>query len=40
MSLSWPIGITIYACIAGMFYIGIFPGGLLKVVAEAVQVMR
>ncbi|HOX55527.1 MAG TPA: NADH-quinone oxidoreductase subunit N [Candidatus Paceibacterota bacterium] len=40
ISISRPIRVAIYACIAGMFYLGIFPGAIVNLAAEAVRVLR
>jgi NADH-quinone oxidoreductase subunit N len=34
---SWPTLITIYACIAGMFYLGIFPGAMVNWTRQVAQ---
>jgi len=31
---------SIFGCIAGMFYLGIFPNALLNLAAQAVKVLR
>ena len=36
--LSAPIRLTIYGCIGGMFFLGIFPGWLLNLASQAVKV--
>ena len=38
--LSVPITIGAYGCIAGMFYLGLFPGGLLNIAVEAAAVLK
>ena len=38
--ISQSIRFTLYGCIAGMFFLGLFPGGLLNAAAEAVKVLR
>jgi len=37
---SKPIRISIYACIVGMFFIGLFPGPLVNLANEAVKMLR
>lgn len=37
--VSGPIRLAIYACIAGMLYLGLFPGGILNLATEAVKVL-
>jgi len=32
--------ISLYACIAGMFYLGLFPGPIVNLAAAAVRVLR
>jgi NADH-quinone oxidoreductase subunit N len=36
--ISWPIRLSIYACVAGMFYLGLFPSAVLRLATEAAQV--
>jgi NADH-quinone oxidoreductase subunit N len=38
--VSQPIRVTIYACITGMLYLGLFPGPVLNLATEAVKVLR
>lgn len=38
--LSRPIRFSIYACIAGIFYLGLFPGGLVNLANAAVKVLN
>ena len=38
--VSRPIRVTIYGCIAGMLYLGLFPGPLVHLATEAVKVLR
>ncbi len=38
--LSAPIRLTIYGCIAGMFFLGLFPGWILNLASHAVKVMQ
>jgi NADH-quinone oxidoreductase subunit N len=38
--ISRPIRVSIYGCIAGMFYLGIFPNALVNLAAQAVKVLR
>ena len=38
--LSLPITVTIYACVAGMLYLGLFPGALLQFINQAVLTLR
>ena len=38
--ISKPTRVSIYACIAGMFYLGLFPSTLLDLAAVAVKVLR
>jgi NADH-quinone oxidoreductase subunit N len=37
---SKPIRISIYACIVGMFFIGLFPGPLVNIANEAVKMLK
>jgi NADH:ubiquinone oxidoreductase subunit 2 (subunit N) len=32
--------ISLYACIAGMFYLGLFPNQLVNIASEAVKTLR
>ena len=38
--ISRPIRFAIYACIAGMFYLGLFPGAIVNLAAEAVRILK
>jgi NADH-quinone oxidoreductase subunit N len=38
--LSAPIRVTLYGCIAGMFYLGLFPNALVNLATQAVKVLR
>ena len=38
--LSEPVRVSLYGCIAGMFFLGLFPGPLVNLAAEAVKVLR
>ena len=38
--VSKPIRVAIYGCIAGMFFLGLFPGPLVNLATEAVKVLR
>ncbi len=38
--VSRTIRVTIYGCIAGMLYLGLFPGAVVNIAAEAVRVLR
>ncbi len=38
--VSRPIRVTIFGCIAGMFYLGLFPGAVVNLAAAAVAVLR
>jgi NADH-quinone oxidoreductase subunit N len=40
IALSAPAKLSIWVCIAGMFWIGLFPGTVLNLAAEAVKVFR
>ena len=40
ISLSWPIRVSLYTCVAGMFYLGLFPGPIVSLAAEAVKVLK
>jgi NADH-quinone oxidoreductase subunit N len=40
IAVSWPIRVTLYGCIAGMLYLGLFPSPLLNAAAEAVKALR
>src|SRR5262249_18684112 len=37
---SKPIRISIYACVAGMLYLGLFPNALVNLTTEAVKTLR
>ena len=37
---SKPIRLCVYGCIAGMFYLGLFPGAMVNVATEAVKVLK
>ena len=39
ISLSWPMKTVVAACVAGMFYLGLFPGKVLTVTTKAVSVL-
>lgn len=39
ISVSWPIRVAIYGCIAGMFYLGSFPAWIVNLATEAVKVL-
>ena len=38
--VSTPIRFALYACIAGMFYLGLFPNCMVRLAAEAVKTLR
>jgi NADH-quinone oxidoreductase subunit N len=38
--VSHPIRLSIYGCIAGMFYLGLFPNGMVNVTLAAVRLLR
>jgi NADH-quinone oxidoreductase subunit N len=38
--LSRPIQFSIYACIAGMLYLGLFPGAMMNTATKSVGVLR
>jgi len=38
--ISQPIRISLYSCIGGMFYLGLFPSGLVELAGRAVAVLR
>jgi len=40
IQVSKPIRVTLYGCMAGMFFLGLFPGALVNLAAEAVRVLR
>jgi NADH-quinone oxidoreductase subunit N len=40
IQLSRPIRVSIYACIAGMFFLGLFPGPVVNLAVEAVKALR
>ncbi len=40
IEVSWPIRITIYGCIAGMLYLGLFPNAIVGVATRAVTLLR
>jgi NADH-quinone oxidoreductase subunit N len=37
---STPVRLAIYGCIAGMFYLGLFPAAIMDLTSEAVKVLR
>jgi NADH-quinone oxidoreductase subunit N len=40
IQISRPMRFSIYACVAGMFYLGLFPGAVVNLAAEAVKVLK
>ena len=40
IALSAPAKVSIWVCIAGMFWIGTFPGVVLNLATEAVQALK
>ena len=38
--VSKPIRITLYGCIAGMLYLGLFPNRILEAATQAVKLLR
>jgi len=40
ISLSWPMRISVVVCVAGIFYLGLFPGALVDLASEATKVLR
>jgi hypothetical protein len=40
IEVSKPIRITLYGCIAGMLYLGVFPNALVEAAAQAVRLLR
>jgi NADH-quinone oxidoreductase subunit N len=40
IEVSWPIRITIYGCIAGMLYLGLFPNAIVGAATRAVTLLR
>jgi NADH-quinone oxidoreductase subunit N len=40
IAISKPIRVSIYGCIAGMFYLGLFPNALVDMASQAVTVLR
>ena len=38
--VSRPMRTALYVCIAGMFYLGLFPGPMLRLTTEAVKVLK
>jgi NADH-quinone oxidoreductase subunit N len=38
--VTWPTRVAIYACIAGMFYLGMFPGAMVRWADAAVKALR
>jgi NADH-quinone oxidoreductase subunit N len=40
IQVSKPIRATIYACILGMFYLGVFPNYIVQLTTEAVKLLR
>ena len=39
IQLSWPMKLSVAGCMAGMFYLGLFPGALVEVASAAVKVL-
>lgn len=37
--ISWPMRGALYLCVAGILFLGLFPGGLLNVAMRAVQAL-
>lgn len=40
ISISWPARLAIFSCVAGIFYLGLFPGALLDFTEQAVKVLK
>ncbi|MBI4662809.1 MAG: NADH-quinone oxidoreductase subunit N [Verrucomicrobia bacterium] len=40
IKVSWPIQVSLYACIAAMFYLGLFPDRLVNIAMEAVKALK
>jgi NADH-quinone oxidoreductase subunit N len=40
IQISRPIRISIYGCIAGMLYLGLFPNALVNLATQAVSILR
>jgi hypothetical protein len=40
IQISFPARIAVYVCIAGIFYLGLFPGKLLNATSNAVAVLN
>lgn len=40
IEISVPLRVTLYACMAGMLYLGIFPNSLMKIATQAVSVLK
>jgi NADH-quinone oxidoreductase subunit N len=40
IEVSWPIRISVYGCVAGMLYLGLFPNALIGLTTQAVMVLR
>jgi NADH-quinone oxidoreductase subunit N len=40
INVSWPMKISVGACVAGIFYLGLFPGALVGLASSAVKVLR
>jgi NADH-quinone oxidoreductase subunit N len=40
IEVSWPIRISLYGCVAGMLYLGLFPNALVELTTQAVMVLR
>lgn len=40
IKVSLPIRVSLYGCIAGMFFLGLFPGSVLNLAAKAVKVLQ
>jgi NADH-quinone oxidoreductase subunit N len=38
--ISWPMKISLYSCIAGMLYLGLFPNAVVNLAEQAVKVLR
>jgi NADH-quinone oxidoreductase subunit N len=40
IQISRPIRLAIYVCVAGIFYLGVFPGAMVKLATEAVKTLQ
>jgi NADH-quinone oxidoreductase subunit N len=40
IQISWPMRISVFGCIVGMFYLGVFPNFMLDLATKAVKLLR